>query len=391
MARTVREASLATRSARLRLPVAAKPYWRVIEQGLHLGYRRRATGGSWIARRRNDEGIYRETKLGLADDLQDADGKIILDFAQAQRAARHWCTQEQRLAAGDGTVPDGPYTVARAMADYLEDYRRRGGKSVEGIESVVNRNILPALGKLAVAKLTPQRLRDWHRGLAERARYWRSRKGAAANLAAFDPKDAEDVRRRRASANRVLTYLKAALNLAWRNGLMPSDDAWRRVKPFRSVEAPLVRYLSHDEIARLRNAATGGFRDLVYLALLTGCRYGELCRFKVADYNADVGTLSVRIAKGGKVRHVTLTEEASAFVDRLVAGRAPADPLLRRDDGRVWKRAEQVRPMREACTHAGITPAVGYHVLRHTHGSLLAMRAVPMAVIAASSAMPTPA
>ena len=390
MARTVREASLATRSARLRLPVA-KPYWRVIEQGLHLGYRRRATGGSWIARRRNDEGIYRETKLGLADDLQDADGKIILDFAQAQRAARHWCTQEQRLAAGDGTVPDGPYTVARAMADYLEDYRRRGGKSVEGIESVVNRNILPALGKLAVAKLTPQRLRDWHRGLAERARYWRSRKGAAANLAAFDPKDAEDVRRRRASANRVLTYLKAALNLAWRNGLTPSDDAWRRVKPFRSVEAPLVRYLSHDEIARLRNAATGGFRDLVYLALLTGCRYGELCRFKVADYNADVGTLSVRIAKGGKVRHVTLTEEASAFVDRLVAGRAPADPLLRRDDGRVWKRAEQVRPMREACTHAGITPAVGYHVLRHTHGSLLAMRAVPMAVIAASSAMPTPA
>ena len=46
------------------------------------------------------------------------------------------------------------------------------------------------------------------------------------------------MRRRRASANRVLTYLKAALNLAWRNGLVPSDDAWRRVKPFRSVEAP---------------------------------------------------------------------------------------------------------------------------------------------------------
>jgi hypothetical protein len=31
-----------------------------------------------------------------------------------------------------------------------------------------------------------------------------------------------------ATANRVLTYLKAALNLAWRNSLMPSDDAWRR-------------------------------------------------------------------------------------------------------------------------------------------------------------------
>ena len=32
-----------------------------------------------------------------------------------------------------------PYTVARAMADYLEDYRHRDGKSVDGIDSVVNR------------------------------------------------------------------------------------------------------------------------------------------------------------------------------------------------------------------------------------------------------------
>src|SRR5512139_1171994 len=132
MARTVREASLATRSARLRLALASKPYWRVIEQGLHLGYRRRATGGSWIARRRNDQGTYHERKLGLADDLQEALGKSILDFSQAQVAARHWCTQEQRLAAGDGTVPEGPYTVACAMADYLDDYRRRGGKIGRG-------------------------------------------------------------------------------------------------------------------------------------------------------------------------------------------------------------------------------------------------------------------
>ena len=100
MARTVREASLSTRSARLRLAVAPKPYWRVIEQGLHLGYRRRATGGSWIARRRNDEGIYRETKLGLADDLADANRDTILDFSQAQRAARAWCGQEQGRGGG---------------------------------------------------------------------------------------------------------------------------------------------------------------------------------------------------------------------------------------------------------------------------------------------------
>jgi integrase len=77
-----------------------------------------------------------------------------------------------------------------------------------------------------------------------------------------------------------------------------------------------------------------------------------------------------------------LNKEAPDLIERLIAGRAPNEALLRRDDGRAWKRAEQLRPMRDACTRAGIEPAVGFHVLRHTHASILAMRGVPMAVIA---------
>jgi integrase len=383
MARTVREASLATRSARLRLAINTKPYWRVIEQGLHLGYRRRETGGSWIARRRDEHGLYREAKLGVADDLQDATGDSVLDFSQAQRAARHWCLQQQRLACGlDTPVATGPYTVARAMADYLEDYRRRGGKADDSIASVARQNILGPLGDTAVGKLTTKRLADWHRAIAERPRRWRARPGAKPNLAAFDRRNPEAVRRRRATANRVLTYLKAALNHAWRAGLVASDDAWRRVKPFKSVDLPVIRYLSQAEITRLLNVCPEAFRDLVHVALLTGCRYGELRRLKVADYNPDVGTLTIRDAKSGQARHVTLTGEAPELVERLAAGRSPGDVLLRRDDGRNWKRAEQLRPMREACAQAAITPTVGFHVLRHTHASILAMRAVPMAVIA---------
>lgn len=382
MARTVRETALATRTARLRLATRGKPYWRMLEQGLHIGYRRRATGGTWIARRRNERGIYREAKLGLADDLQDADGRAILDFAQAQHAARIWCRQEQVLASGPGAADAGPYNVARAIADYLEDYRRRGGKASDSIESVARQNILPELGYLPVVKLTTRRLLDWHRAIAERPRRWRSRPGAEANVAAFDPLDTEAVRRRRATANRVLTYLKAALNHAWRAGLVPSDDAWRRVKPFRAVDAPVIRYLSDDEIMRLLNACKGAFRDLVHAALLTGCRYGELCRLQVADYNRDVKTLTIREGKNGRVRHVTLTGEAPELIERLISGRSPAEILFKRDDGRRWKRAEQLRPMRDACKRASIHPAVSFHVLRHTHASILAMRAVPMAVIA---------
>jgi integrase len=38
--------------------------------------------------------------------------------------------------------------------------------------------------------------------------------------------------------------------------------------------------------------------------------------------------------------------------------------------------------MLEACERAKIRPAVSFHVFRHTHGSTLAMRGVPMGVIA---------
>jgi integrase len=82
------------------------------------------------------------------------------------------------------------------------------------------------------------------------------------------------------------------------------------VKPFKSVDAPVIRYLSDYEIIRLLNACDDAFRDLVHAALLTGCRYGELCQLKVADYNADVDTLTVRLSKSGQTRHVTLTGEA---------------------------------------------------------------------------------
>jgi integrase len=38
--------------------------------------------------------------------------------------------------------------------------------------------------------------------------------------------------------------------------------------------------------------------------------------------------------------------------------------------------------MREACRRANIKPEISFHVLRHTHASALAIKGVPMGVIA---------
>ena len=55
----------------------------------------------------------------------------------------------------------------------------------------------------------------------------------------------------------------------------------------------------------------------------------------------------------------------------------------RRDQlGSPWEPRGRVRSMREACRRAKIKPEISFHVLRHTHGSALAMKGVPMGVIA---------
>jgi integrase len=48
----------------------------------------------------------------------------------------------------------------------------------------------------------------------------------------------------------------------------------------------------------------------------------------------------------------------------------------------MWRHAHQARPIRDACEKAKIVPAIGFHVLRHTYASRLAMRGVPLQVIA---------
>jgi integrase len=380
MARTVRDTNLETRTARLRLSIRAEPYWRGLEKGFALGYRRRSKGGTWLARRRLTTGGYAEHKIGASDDLQDADGVAIRDYGQAQKAARDWWRAESRRDEGHDTR-HGPFTIKDAVDDYLRAYERRGGKAVYHARRVAETHILPTLGTVAVAKLTARKIEDWHRGLAEKPALARSKPGRKPNHRNAD-KSADGIRKRRATANRILTVLKAALNHAWKAGHVASDDAWRRVKPFKAVETARVRYLSEADCVRMVNACAPDFRNLVRGALLTGCRYSELASMLAADFNADAGVVTVRDSKAGKPRHVVLTDEGQRLFATLTAGKLGNDPIFARASGSLWGKSHQSRPMLEACQRAKIKPAISFHVLRHTHGSTLAMRGVPLGVIA---------
>src|SRR5262249_35638465 len=156
-------------------------------------------------------------------------------------------------------------------------------------------------------KLTAGAIQKWLRDLASSPARLRSKAGAKKlNFRETNQADSEDIRRRRASANRTLTVLKAALNRAWREGKISTDEAWRRVKPFEEANAARVRYLTVAEAKRLLNACTPDFRQLAQAALVSGARYGELATLRVSDFNQDSCTIRVRTSKSGKGRHIVL-------------------------------------------------------------------------------------
>jgi integrase len=404
MARTVKDVALSTRTARARLKVSGKPYYRAIDPGLHLGYRKGKTGGRWVVRWYRGEEQYEVETIGTADDTADADGVAVFDFAQAQTIARAKRTEKARAAAGLPATESGPYTVRHALEDYI-DHLSHTRKSAPDARNRADELIIPKLGHIDVAKLTADQIRKWLRDLAATPPRLRTRKAKTGtppvkqNYRKMDEDDPEAARRRKASANRTLTTLKAALNHAWREKKAQSDDAWRRVEPYENVDAARLRYLKLAEAQRLINASDEDFRKLVRAALQTGCRYGELCRLDVHDFDAENHTLRIRESKSGKSRHIVLTEEGAAFFETITLGRAGNEPMLikhrvipgRTIDGERqpdtvteirWGESHQARPMVEACKRAKILPAIDFHTLRHTYASLSVMAGVPLMVIA---------
>ena len=107
--------------------------------------------------------------------------------------------------------------------------------------------------------------------------------------------------------------------------------------------------------------------------------------------------MTIGRSKGGKPRRVALPTKGRGFFGRMVTGKLGSARLFERE-GTIkqatrnalaetqpvpWGKSDQSRFMHAACDAAGISPAVSFHELRHTYGSRLAMRGVPMGVISA--------
>lgn len=356
MARSIRSNALEARSNRLKLPVAREPEWVRIGDGLSLGYRRNRTAGTWVARIANGKGGYERKAIGTADDFEDANGKDVLDYWQASDAAR-------RLHRGDRGEKAAPIlTVADALDRYADNLATRGGDKAN--VSRLRFNLSPALLKRPVGLLTADELSKWRDG--------RAKKMAPA------------------SVNRLVTVLKAVLNLAAAHDERLSTRAWEiglAALPEATTANNVV--LQEPVIRRLVQAAReqgAEFGLLVETLAMTGARYSQLARCQVRDLVGE-RLMIPSSAKGQKKRasHVPVPIPATlANAMRVAAaGRPQSAPLLVKPSGDPWSKSDHARPFKRAVEAIGEDPeTVSSYALRHSHMTAQLLKGLPVQLVA---------
>jgi integrase len=336
-----------TLNRRKQLKPRGWPYWQPVAKGKAIGFHRTKLGGAWRARTRTPEGRHIYEALG---------GDLNSEYEDMLYKAQEWFKSVE-------TVEDTGYSVKQCVADYVAHLQVENGPgSAKGVKQRLEKHLQPKLGKVELRKLTTRQLKSWHIGLVK------------------TDGDPEVVRKSKDSANRILSQAKAAFNVAYRSGLVNSDTAWKRVSAFRDVGEARKLFLTDKQVNDLLKYSSGGFHDLVYGAVLTGARYGELASARVHDLDLVHGAL-ILTGKTGS-RQCYLADDALTFFRKLSHDKLPGAWLFLKDNGETWGKSHQHRPMKEAVQKAKLPNESVFYSLRHYHISKALLAGLPMQLIA---------
>ncbi len=179
-----------------------------------------------------------------------------------------------------------------------------------------------------------------------------------------------------ATINRHFAFLRHVLMLAVKDSKLTRNPV-SGLKFF--PEEKRTRFLANDELERLQGVMQPSNWKLVAFAIETGLRREEQFRLRWDQVDLEIGMLTLPLPKGGKTRHVPLSDEAKAILRSFDSFlRSPwVFPGLRDDTQPMDSRAFLRRSFEPGLRQAGITGAC-WHSLRHTAASRRVMAGVDL-------------
>ena len=325
----------------------------------------RGNGSGTVYPRKNKQG----KTIGYRGSYFAPDGKRRYVSAKrkgdAERALRQAMTDADRGFVFDGGTLTLENYLTRWLTDSVKDTVRRS--TFVQYKSVVNRHLIPALGRLKLKALTPAHARSLYREKLD---------------CELSPRTVQYIH----------VTLHKALKQAVMDGLIPRNiaDAVKAPQAHKKEVTPLTPA----EVKVLLSAASGDRLETLYItAIHTGLRRSELLGLKWTDIDLDARTLSVQRSldrdgtfnppKRNKSRRtVKLTAQAA----EALKGHRARQNEERLQLGSLWEDWGLVFPNRSGkpmnanyLYHRGFKPLLEraelsgftFHSLRHTCATLL--------------------
>ena len=330
-----------------------------------------------MSRRGRGEGsIYKRKDGRWAGAVSLPNGRQKTVYAGTRTAVREKLRQTQQQVAQGLPVADEQTRLADYLRRWLEDSARQRlrPRVFASYKQVVEGHLIPALGGVRLAKLTPAAIQQ----------YMNEKLGAG--LAPNTIKNHHSILRR-------------ALGQAERWGMVPRNVA-RLVSPPRVPRAE-VTPLTPDQARVFLDSCTGDRIEALYvLALSLGLRQGEVLGLTWDDIDFESGEVRVRmqlqrysgayhldeVKTDRSRRTISIPDEIVATMRshrvRQAEERLRAGPLWEGDDWNLVFCTERGRPIYGAA-HLAVAglPRQRFHDLRHGAASFMIAAGVPLRVV----------
>lgn len=340
-----------------------EPHWQRLRQGVYLGYRpsRKKAGGTWFARFYNSE-TNRNIRKRLGD-YGSLSGHDL--FKQAKADAEAWADTVET----GGERARELETVKDACEAYLTE---KPGSIAEG---VFRRHVYDdAIAKVKLDKLRRHHLKAWRKRLEQ----------APALVTRTKDNDKKRMKERsKATVNRDMVPLRAALGMVLKPGAPNTDAAWQEaLRPFKGADKRRELYLDRGERKKLIDSTCNEAQPFVKAMCLLPLRPGALAGLKVRDFDKRTRALTVGKDKNGNPRQLTMPQMIADFFEAQVKDKLPTASIFARSSGVAWNKDAWKYPVKDAVESAGLPGATSAYTLRHSVITDLIRARLPILTVA---------